>query len=66
VLPNSLPKGGEFFLSDLADTTKPTVNFGNATTLGVVSPSQTTYITVDLSAIPAGYRTTNAVLTSIP
>jgi hypothetical protein len=37
------------------DTTKPTVNNGKAVTLGVVSPSQTTFIAFDLSSIPAGY-----------
>jgi trimeric autotransporter adhesin len=37
------------------DTTKPTVNFGTAVTLGVVSPAQTTFIAFDLSSIPSGF-----------
>ena len=37
------------------DTAKPTTNFGKAVTLGVLSPSQTAYITFDLSTIPSGY-----------
>jgi hypothetical protein len=37
------------------DTTKPTINFGKAVTLGVVSPSQTSFIAFDLSSIPSGY-----------
>ena len=37
------------------DTTKPTMNFGTAVTLGVDSPSQTTFIAFDLSSVPAGY-----------
>jgi hypothetical protein len=37
------------------DTTKPTTNYGAAVALGVVSPSQTTFIAFDLSSIPSGY-----------
>jgi hypothetical protein len=37
------------------DTATPAVNYGTKTTLGVVSASQTIYITFDLSSIPSGY-----------
>jgi len=47
------------------DTTKPTTNYGSAVTLGVVSPSQTTYITFDLSSIPSGYTGSNIAKASL-
>jgi hypothetical protein len=37
------------------NTASPGTNYGTAVTLGVVSPSQTTFIAFDLSSIPAGY-----------
>ena len=44
------------------DTSKPTSNFGSATTLGVASTStsiQTAFIQFDLSSIPAGFNGAN-------
>lgn len=44
------------------DSSKPTTNFGAATTLGVANTStviQTSYIQFDLSAIPAGFSGAN-------
>lgn len=41
------------------NTATPTTNYGAATTLGVVSPSQTTFLAFDLSPIPAGYTGAN-------
>lgn len=38
------------------NTASPGTNYGTAVTLGVVSPSQTTFIAFDLSSIPAGYN----------
>lgn len=47
------------------DTTKPTTNYGSAVTLGVVGPSQTTYIAFDLSSIPSSYTASNVVKASL-
>lgn len=47
------------------NTALPTTNYGNAAILGVVSPSQTTYITFDLSSIPAGYTSANLAKASL-
>ena len=41
------------------NTALPGNNFGSAITLGVVSPTQTTFIAFDLSSIPAGYTGSN-------
>ena len=44
------------------DSSKPTINFGAATTLGVENSAaaiQTTYIQFDLSSIPAGFNGSN-------
>jgi hypothetical protein len=44
------------------NTVYPTTNYGTAVTLGVVNSAasiQTTYIQFDLSAIPAGYKSSN-------
>jgi hypothetical protein len=44
------------------DSSKPTINFGAATTLGVANTAtsiQTTYIQFDLSSIPSGYTGSN-------
>jgi len=47
------------------NTASPTTNFGSATTLSVVNPSDTTYITFDLSSIPAGYTGANVAKASL-
>jgi len=47
------------------DTTKPTTNYGSAVTLDVKSPSQTAYITFDLSSIPSGYTGSNIAKASL-
>jgi len=41
------------------DSSSPTKNFGNSTTLGVESATQTTFIQFDLSSIPSGYNGSN-------
>jgi len=43
----------------------PGTNYGGAITLSVVSPSQTTYITFDLSSIPSGYTGANVSKASL-
>jgi hypothetical protein len=47
------------------DTAAPAVNYGTKTTLGVVSPSQTIYITFDLSSIPSGYTGSSVAKASL-
>jgi hypothetical protein len=47
------------------NTASPTTNYGAATTLGVVSPSQTAHITFYLSSIPAGYTSANVAKASL-
>ena len=41
------------------NTASPGTNYGGATALSVVSPSDTAYITFDLSSIPSGYTGAN-------
>ena len=41
------------------NTASPTINYGSAATLGVVSASQTSFIQFDLSSLPAGYTSAN-------
>ena len=51
-----------------ADSSKPTINFGAAATLGVTNTAasiQTTYIQFDLSSIPAGYTGANIAKASL-
>ena len=46
------------------DSSRPTTNFGSATTLGVASSAasiQNTYIQFDLSSVPFGYTGANVV-----
>jgi len=47
------------------NTASPGTNYGTATTLSVVSPSETSYIIFDLSSIPSGYTGTNVAKASL-
>ena len=47
------------------NTGAPTINYGTATTLSVVTPSETTYIKFDLSSIPTGYASANVAKASL-
>jgi hypothetical protein len=47
------------------NTAAPTTNFGAATTLAVVNPSQTSFVIFDLSSVPAGYTGANVAKASL-
>lgn len=47
------------------NTGAPTTNYGAATTLSVVNPSETSYIRFDLSSIPTGYASANVAKASL-
>ena len=63
----TIPSFGQ--LSPSADaytnTASPGTNYGAQKTLNVDNPSQTTYIQFDLSAIPAGYTSSNIAKASL-
>ena len=47
------------------NTAAPTTNYGTATTLGVVSATETTFFRFDLSSIPTGYTSANVAKASL-
>ena len=63
----TLPTYAQFTPLDDAytNTTSAGTNFGAATTLSVGSPSQTTFVSFDLSSIPSGYTGANVAKASL-
>ena len=57
----AVPSFAQFTPSDDAyvNSASPAANYGGATTLSVVSPSQTSYIRFDLTAVPSTYTGTS-------
>ena len=47
------------------NTASPSSNYGTANTLSVGSPSETTYISLDPSSVPAGYTGANVAKASL-